>query len=65
MTNKAIKAIKAAKNLNRWGPYTTFGFLKNNGVSKRLFNIARQCEATINKPFERRVARYSSLNALI
>jgi hypothetical protein len=65
MTSQAAAAIKAAKNLKRWGQYATNRFLKNNGVSKRLFNIARQCEATIGRPFESRVTVYSSLNSLI
>jgi len=65
MTSKAIAAIRAAKNFKSWGEYTTAGFLKNNAVSERLFNIARRCEATIGRPFESRVAHYSSLNGLI
>jgi hypothetical protein len=65
MTLQATIAIRAAKNRKKWGPYMTRRFLANNGISPRLARIARQCEATQGREFERRQTVYSSLNGLI
>ena len=65
MTPQAVNAIKAAKGFRIWGDDAARRFTKNYGISPRLLRIARQCEATINLPFERRINRMGRLNGLI
>lgn len=65
MTLQAYMAVKAAKGFKTWGDYAARQYVANKGVNPRLLRIARQCEATIGLPLERRVNRMSSLNGLI
>jgi len=44
MTEQAQAAIKAAKNLQNWGPFAARRYCEKRGVSARLYRIARQCE---------------------
>jgi len=62
---QAQMVIRAAKNRNNWGDYAASRFVEKGGIPNRLYEVAKRCEATIGKPFERRTTVYGTLNGLI
>lgn len=51
MSNEiAVAAITAAKNWNRWGPYTSRAYAEKRGVPSGLLTLARQLEAVKDIP---------------
>lgn len=44
-SQKAVDAVRAAQNVNRWGRYAARRYAQKRGVPASLYRLARQLEA--------------------